>query len=196
MNQHYATYSPRSAIIGVVFGFLLVIPFMYVLFRTEFLDTTGFLVPVLILLFFFIILTLSFFKFFITYTVTNHGLILIKPPFHKRIIKPRDILQVEILTEQQTLDILAHSVSQSNDSIESGNISGFLDVLKKDYSRYRYFTIVPKPIVTQNDEIIQPEDVETSNRAVILVLKPKKVLYLSPKRPVDFKKAVQTLIRG
>ena len=149
------------------------------------------LFPVAIFSFFAYVLISSSLKMFTTYSITGKGIGLYIPPFHKRNFTIEQIKEVNRISPDETRKIIEASIIEQNSFSESGDLIGYIQMLRKRSPAFRYFTIAPTAKVTTSGpkETITSLDIKSKEGCILLTLKNEEKYFLTPDDPGHFEVA-------
>jgi hypothetical protein len=193
----------RAAWIGLIAGVaILLAPVIAILVDPP---EAGFWTPHWILIFpaaifgFFVyVLIASACKMFTAYRVLPEGIRIRVPPFHDRLFHRQDILQVQLLSDKETHELITQSLEEQNRFSGSADIAGYLRMIRKKAPEFRYFTIAPMVTLKGSGrrEAITSVSAPTTGGSVLLRLRSGKRYYLTPENAVGFRQAAGAMGLG
>lgn len=154
------------------------------------------LFPILIFGFFTYVLVMSSLKLFTRFTITKNGISIWQPPFHRKVVDKEDIKSLDLLTAEETTQLISKSLKEQDRLAESSDVVGYIRELKTRSPAFKYFTIAPQAKVATvgPKERITFIRVKKTTASILLTLKDGKVFYLTPKDPEGLKGAFDKLV--
>lgn len=147
------------------------------------------LIPIAIFTFFLYVLTASFFKMFIRFTINKKGITIYKPPIHQRHFSLSEIKHLKLLNEEETSELVRNSIEEQEQFKETYDIIGYIKMIIEKAPAYRYYTHTATAKVTTSGpkEQIQNLNVNAGGKCLILELRNGEMFYLTPAEPGAFK---------
>lgn len=188
--QSFKTHTNNNAKIAVYGGmtilFVSVVVPLFLTPKEDFRWHWSFLLVGLFVGFFVYVIVVSFLKFFIRFKITNEGLKITRPFFHKRLIPYRDIVEVKLLDENETYEFFLQEVRGQYGMKDDGDLSTFFYKLRKESSYYKYLTITPRGTSSGEGQAEQLRSLHIKAEMLVLKLSDGKLLFLAPQHINEF----------
>lgn len=192
MEYRFPAYNKSpGVIIGFIIWLVCIIPFAFVPVEI----TWQLLIPGIFILFFLYVLVASTFKLLITYYLSDKGLRIYKPPFHKTFIPFSDIQQLVMVTDKESEQLMEKLMLEQNEFGQNYDLVGYIKYIRKNTPVYKYFTFAPSAKVSTVGPMDRLTSVQlkTITRFIILSFTNGKFIFLSPKDPIAFMERYEAL---
>ncbi|WP_258103240.1 hypothetical protein [Marinoscillum sp. MHG1-6] len=182
----YLTYTNQNAKIAVYAGMAIlalctVVP-LALTPPEEISWHWGYLVPGGIIGFFIYVIVASFLKFFIRFTISQDGLTIRKPLFHKRFIRFDEIEQVILLDQDKTYDFFLNEVSTQYGLRDDSDLSTLIYKIRKESPAYIYLTITPRGSSSGSENAERLSSLHIEAEMLLIKLKDGQMFFLSPEK--------------
>lgn len=201
MKTHtFRTYANKNALIATFGGMALLLVCIVLpalLTPTEEIRFSWFgLIPAAIFLFFIYVILASFLKLFITFNVSDEGIMISKPLFHRRFIPAGEIKEIIMLDEEKTRAFMENEVMYQQGIKDSGEVSNLFQKIKKESPYYKYLTITPGGTSAGTNQAETVTSVNMDGEMVLLLLKNGEKFFLSPREIGTFYNLISKIIKG
>lgn len=199
-SQKFRTYANQNARIATFGGMailLLCIGVPLIFTPTEEISWSWFgLIPLAIFGFFVYVILSASLKLLITYQVSEHGILISKPLFHRRFIPIDTIEDVILMNEEGTQKLMENEVFYQQWLKDSGDLHGLFQKIKKESPYYLYLTITPRGTSAGEGQAETVTSVNISAQMVLLILKNGEKFFLSPQNIKTFYDLVVKITKG
>lgn len=144
--------------------------------------------PMALGLLFSVVLIGSAIKFMISYVVTDAGLMIQQPLHGTKNMAWDEIQEVQLINSEASRELLEQGMKDQFRTRETGDISGFVRMLKDKSPKYKYFTMVTRADVvsTGNSGHLVSLNMKTEEEMIYLKLADGSSYYLTPRNPQSF----------